>query len=530
MRGQGEDDVGLLRFLAMIREQPPDERQIAQSRYSREHRALVVADQSREHVRFTVPQADRRRDLAVAEGRQAAESRTGDAAHRQLQRQRDLVVVMGAGGDVDVHPDILVLVRRDRLLVDAAGGDGGERGDRHGHPLTEPRLCGDALRRAYVRIGERPCVRVVLEEPVVDARHARHEHVGLCQVADVLQRQVVAVDVGRSRDALGTGRGDLEAVLAQPRAIDLEQLDVDDDFRPRLVDSRDEAAGGRDPLGRVFQRDRVGRGDGRDLADVHDDAKEIDDLLDVGITEVEDLDDRLLVLAALGRRVGDDGDRPGSRHPIERAGRGGERGERLGQRDVAQVDAQRRVAEPGVEDEIQAGESRHGGEDRARARIAEHERIRERGALRQVESRRGKVARLLDERLKLGLAFARHGQLGPDLLARILQRRLDIRVGRVQFRGELILGERVFVPLGRRQPPAAEEMVLRGAQPRPIEGQARVAIVGVEADDLRVFHDGAVVVRAPCGQRLACAGDLESSVERRERGRVETQDPRHDFA
>src|SRR3990167_8922234 len=82
----------------MIREQSPDERHIAQSRYSREHRALVVADQSREHVRFTVPQADRRRDLAVAEGRQAAESRTGDAAHRQLQRQRDLVVVMGAGG------------------------------------------------------------------------------------------------------------------------------------------------------------------------------------------------------------------------------------------------------------------------------------------------------------------------------------------------------------------------------------------------------------------------------------------------
>ena len=44
-----------------------------------------------------------------------------------LQRQRHLVVVMRARRDVDVHADVLVIERRDRLLVDPAGGDRRER-------------------------------------------------------------------------------------------------------------------------------------------------------------------------------------------------------------------------------------------------------------------------------------------------------------------------------------------------------------------------------------------------------------------
>ena len=51
-----------------------------------------------------------------------------------------------------------------------------------------------------------------------------------------------AVDVDGTGNAGGGARLAIcEPVFAQPRAIDLEQLDVDDDFRPCLVDRRDQA-------------------------------------------------------------------------------------------------------------------------------------------------------------------------------------------------------------------------------------------------------------------------------------------------
>ena len=46
----------------------------------------------------------------------------------------------------------------------------------------------------------------------------------------------------------------------------------------------------------------------RDLPHVDDDAQQVDDFLEIGVAEIERLDDRLLVLAALGRRVGNDRD------------------------------------------------------------------------------------------------------------------------------------------------------------------------------------------------------------------------------
>ena len=42
------------------------------------------------------------------------------------------------------------------------------------------------------------------------------------------------------------GRRELQAVFEQLGAVDLEQLDVDDDLGPRLVDGPDDAAGGGD--------------------------------------------------------------------------------------------------------------------------------------------------------------------------------------------------------------------------------------------------------------------------------------------
>ncbi len=121
------------------------------------------------------------------------------------------------------------------------------------------------------------------------------------------------------------GRRDLQAVFLQPRAIDLEQLDVDDHFGPRLVDRADDAARGGDPFGRVLDRDGVGGGDRGDPARIDDDAEDVDGFLEVGVAQIEDSHDLVLVLAPLGRRVGNDRDRPLSVRLPEIARRGRDR-------------------------------------------------------------------------------------------------------------------------------------------------------------------------------------------------------------
>ena len=101
---------------------------------------LVVADEAGQHVGFAVPQPNHRVDLAIAERRQPAEARRRKCSDRHLQRQRHVVVVMRARRDVDVHADVLVVERGDRLLRRAAGGDRRERRDRDRHALAESRL------------------------------------------------------------------------------------------------------------------------------------------------------------------------------------------------------------------------------------------------------------------------------------------------------------------------------------------------------------------------------------------------------
>ena len=125
-----------------------------------ERRPLLVADESGQHAGFAVAQADDRVDRPVAERRQAAVAFARDGADLHLERQRHVVVVVRARRDVDVHADVLVDVRRDRLLVHAAGGDRREGRVRHRHALAEPapgprcpqssRSCGLASMRELV--------------------------------------------------------------------------------------------------------------------------------------------------------------------------------------------------------------------------------------------------------------------------------------------------------------------------------------------------------------------------------------------
>ena len=61
--------------------------------------------------------------------------------------------------------------------------------------------------------------------------------------------------------------GDPGEAICKPnsrrRAVDLEQLDVDDDLGPGLVDRCDQARCSGDVLGRVLERDRVDGGHAR---------------------------------------------------------------------------------------------------------------------------------------------------------------------------------------------------------------------------------------------------------------------------
>ena len=182
-RRQRQDDVGLLRLAAVVREQSSHERKVAQPGHPFEHAPLVVADQARQQVRLAVLQADHGVDLAIAEGGQPAEAGAGNTADQNLQRQRHLAIVMRARRDVDVHADVLVVERRDRLLRDAAGRDRREHRDRHRHTLAEPRLRGHAFRRAELGVRQRPRVAVGLQQSIEEARHVRQEDVGRAEVA-----------------------------------------------------------------------------------------------------------------------------------------------------------------------------------------------------------------------------------------------------------------------------------------------------------------------------------------------------------
>src|SRR5215510_11228618 len=69
--------------------------------------------------------------------------------------------------DVQVHADVLVIERGDRLLLDAAGGNRRERRDRYGNALAESRLRRHSLGGPELRIRQRARARVALQKPVI---------------------------------------------------------------------------------------------------------------------------------------------------------------------------------------------------------------------------------------------------------------------------------------------------------------------------------------------------------------------------
>ena len=140
----------------------------------------------------------------------------------------------------------------------------------------------------------------------------------------------------------------------------------------------------------------------------------------------------------------------------------------------------------------------------------------------EVESGRGKRARPVDQGLQLGLAFARDGDLGAQLVARLADRGVGFAARRVELGGRFVLDERLLVLAGRVEAAAALEVVHGGAQLRSIEREPRFGVVGFVADCLRVFGNGGVVLLTPfevaapvqCRGRSATAGQEGRSHER----------------
>ncbi|MCA1584745.1 MAG: hypothetical protein LC791_08230, partial [Acidobacteria bacterium] len=111
----------------------------------------------------------------------------------------------------------------------------------------------------------------------------------------------------------------MQTVFEQARAIDFEQLDVDDHFGARLVDGADNTTGRRDPLRRVLDGDGVGRRQCGEAPGIDDDAQDVDRLLEIGIAQVERPHQLVFVLAPLGWCIGHDDDCAGRGHFPEAA-------------------------------------------------------------------------------------------------------------------------------------------------------------------------------------------------------------------
>ena len=180
------------------------------------------------------------------------------------------------------------------------------------------------------------------------------------------------------------------------------------------------------------------------------------DFLDVGVAQVERPDDRFLVLAALGGGVGDDRDGARGGDPVERVRARGHRRERVLQRRLAQVDGDRRIAEPRVEDQLMSA-------NRPSAmntiRLLALLNTSEPGSLTPVGSSSPGAARSRDRSMRSSSSvfpFARDRQLGAELLARVPERRVDVASDRVQLGRELELDQRVLVAFRGGQPPAAQ--------------------------------------------------------------------------
>jgi hypothetical protein len=179
---------------------------------------------------------------------------------------------------------------------------------------------------------------------------------------------------------------------------------------------------------------------------------------------------------------------------------GGQRGERVAERHVAQIDAQWGVAEGRVENHAEVGEPADGQKNGTGGRAAsELQRAGQLDARRKLLAGRRQIAHPGNERFELCLPAARHGELCSQPLSRVLESSIRLLIGRIQLGRDLKLDDRFLVAVEADEPAAPGQMVLRGAELHAIQRRAGELVVRVRAHGLRVLDDGAVVLLVVLG-------------------------------
>ena len=264
--------------------------------------------------------------------------------HRDLQRQRHVVVVMRARRDVDVDADVLVVERGDRLLRRAAGGDRREGRDRDRHLLAEARLRRRCLRRCAAA-GSQACACSCRSSAAGSRAPAGPANrMSACVRLRSACSVSVPVVVGRDRHAAVDARSTPGDAICSPyscsrvRSTSSSSTSMITSGRAlSIAESTRAAAAMRSGVSLIVSA--LVRGRRRDAPRVEHQAQQVHRLLEIGVAQVERADDFFFVLAALGRRVGNDEDGLRRGDAEERARRAGDGAQRVLERGVAQVDA-----------------------------------------------------------------------------------------------------------------------------------------------------------------------------------------------
>ena len=332
----------------------------------------------------------------------------------------------------------------------------------------------------------------VLQQAVDDAgQRAHHEVVlGVRVVAQGHPLGRVGEDgAGHALDPLRLqAGGDLDAVLLELAAIDLEDLDLHHHLRAPLVHDVHDPLGRRDLVGGVVDGEGVAAGNGGHPARPEHHPQEVDRLLEVRVGEEQGLDHLLLELPPLGRSVGDDRDDLGVDHAVEGAAGGAEGVQGLVERDVAQVEGDRLVLELRIEDEIDAGGLAQCLVGLAQAGPAEGQAQRLTGRGPQGQTRQRPLPRPFLHLVQ------RHRPPGLPPGLELLHLRFEGRRAGGQVEGEAILVAGFLVEAARGQPAGGVGVLVRSAEPRPLQPTAVRQVVRVLVHGLRVLDDRAVVI------------------------------------
>ena len=332
---------------------------------------------------------------------------------------------MHARLDVDVDADVLVGERGDRDADRAADRRSGvEGGRRDRNPVADANRRLLALGHAQLRLGDHLGVGVGLQE-VHHHPGDRPEQpgAGLVQDAEVVERHRRAAAVGHLDRLAGPAAGpeQVDAEGLQERAVDLQELDVDDQLRLRLVVRLDDLLRHLHAVGRVADGDRVEPVVLRQLARVQERPQQHLHVLDVGVAQIERLHDQVVVLLVLLLVVV--GDQDGVLVPdLEEVLVHGHQGvEGLLERHVGKIDGGLLVeVEPVVVDEVDPGGLAQGVVDLLDGLVLR----------RRVQVRRHPAGRL---RFRLFLELL-HLRLVQLLLALPFRQRLGQLVGGVLVR------------------------------------------------------------------------------------------------